>query len=569
MRALVFGDTEGVALDARPAAPSEGAPRLVRHLAVTPMALQEVPEPTVRGPEWAVLRTRLTGICGSDVKQVLMDFEGPADSPMTAFISFPQVLGHEIVATVEDAGPDAGVEPGQRVVVNPWLSCVVRGLDPVCPACAAGDFSLCWRFHDGALAPGIHAGNSTDAPGGFAERLPAHRHMLVPVPDGVADEVAVLADPFSVALHAVTRNPPPPGGRAVVYGAGALGTGAVAILRALHPDVEVAAVARWPAQRALATRLGAVPVDHEPQEAVIEALARWSGGVLRRPWEGPPVAWPGGVDVVYDTVGAPDTLEVGLRVLRARGHDRAAGPVVDGPLRVDALVPQGGPAGRVQRLRRGGGRRRAPARHGPLPRPGGRRPHRPDRTAHPPVPAGAVAGCVHDAHRPGHDGRHQVRLRPPPSPVTWARAAPEALGSVLRAPPEAEAIGSVRPSFPGGRGNRFRSPEARQWVPFARGRGNQFRIRNRGLKLRQAEPIASTSGAEALGSTPRAPRAGRGNGFRSPEGEAIGSASGTVASTSAGRNLLPRPERAPCGTRLAPGRRVSNVDVRPGGGRPV
>ena len=319
MRALVFGDTEGVALDARPAAPSEGAPRLVRHLAVTPMALQEVPEPTVRGPEWAVLRTRLTGICGSDVKQVLMDFEGPADSPMTAFISFPQVLGHEIVATVEDAGPDAGVEPGQRVVVNPWLSCVVRGLDPVCPACAAGDFSLCWRFHDGALAPGIHAGNSTDAPGGFAERLPAHRHMLVPVPDGVADEVAVLADPFSVALHAVTRNPPPPGGRAVVYGAGALGTGAVAILRALHPDVEVAAVARWPAQRALATRLGAVPVDHEPQEAVIEALARWSGGVLRRPWEGPPVAWPGGVDVVYDTVGAPDTLEVGLRVLRARG----------------------------------------------------------------------------------------------------------------------------------------------------------------------------------------------------------------------------------------------------------
>jgi threonine dehydrogenase-like Zn-dependent dehydrogenase len=69
----------------------------------------------------------------------------------------------------------------------------------------------------------------------------------------------------------------------------------------------------------LATGLGATVVDHEPQEAVIEALALWSGGVLRRPWEGPPVAWPGGIDVVYDTVGAPDTLEVGLRVLRARG----------------------------------------------------------------------------------------------------------------------------------------------------------------------------------------------------------------------------------------------------------
>jgi threonine dehydrogenase-like Zn-dependent dehydrogenase len=31
------------------------------------------------------------------------------------------------------------------------------------------------------------------------------------------------------------------------------------------------------------------------------------------------MAFPGGVDVVYDTVGAAETLEVGCRVLRARG----------------------------------------------------------------------------------------------------------------------------------------------------------------------------------------------------------------------------------------------------------
>ena len=315
MKALVFGEYP----DPMPEQPPPDAPRLVRHLAATPMALREVPEPELRGPDWVVLRTRLTGICGSDTKQVLMDFEDAADSPMTAFISFPQVLGHEVVATVDEAGPEAGVEPGHRVVLNPWLSCEVRGLDPVCPACAAGDFSLCWRFHEGRLAPGIHTGNSADAPGGFAEALPGHRSMLVPVPDDVSDEVAVLADPFSVALHAVTRNPPPADGRAVVYGAGALGTCSVAILRALHPDVEVAAVARWDAQAVLARRLGAKTVVSEPQLAVIEALADWSGGVLRTPWEGLPTAWPGGVDVVYDTVGAPDTLEVDLRVLRARG----------------------------------------------------------------------------------------------------------------------------------------------------------------------------------------------------------------------------------------------------------
>ncbi|MDQ3293902.1 MAG: zinc-binding dehydrogenase [Actinomycetota bacterium] len=315
MKALVFGDFP----DPMPPPPADDAPRLVKHLASTPMQLRDVPDPELRGPDWAVLRTRLTGICGSDTKQVLMDFEGAADSPMTAFISFPQVLGHEVVATVEEAGPEAGVRAGQRVVLNPWLSCEVRGIDPCCPPCEAGDFSLCWRFLDGSLRPGIHTGNSADATGGFAELLPAHRRMMVPVPDDVPDEVAVLADPFSVALHAVTRTPPPRRGRVDVYGAGALGTCATAILRALYPEVRVATVARWDAQEALAADLGAVTFSPEPREQLIEELAVWSGGVLRSPWEGLPITWPGQIDVVYDTVGAPETLEVGLRVLAGRG----------------------------------------------------------------------------------------------------------------------------------------------------------------------------------------------------------------------------------------------------------
>lgn len=315
MKALVFGEWDPNNVPADPA-----SPRLVQNLANTPMVLREMEHPALKGDDWAVLKTRLTGICGSDTKQVLLDFEGPADSPMTAFISFPQVLGHEVVATVEQAGPDSGVAVGQRVVLNPWLSCEVRGIDPICPACEDGDLSLCWSFLDGSLAPGIHTGNSSDATGGFAEYLPAHRRMMFPIPDEISDEVAVLADPFSVALHAVTRNPPPPGGTVVVYGAGALGTCATAILAALHPDVKVATVAMWDGQRNLAEKLGATTFVPEPREELIAALVEWSGGVLRTPWEGSlPIAWPGGIDVVYDTVGAPATLEVGLRVIKTRG----------------------------------------------------------------------------------------------------------------------------------------------------------------------------------------------------------------------------------------------------------
>src|SRR4051794_34492874 len=316
MKALVFGEFP----DPMPPAPPEDAPRLVKHLATTPMALVDIAEPKLLGPDWAVLRPRLTGICGSDTKQVLMDFEGADDSPMTAFISFPQVLGHEVVATVEDVGPDVeGIEPGQRVVLNPWLSCGPRGITPVCPACAVGDFSMCIHFHDGRLAPGIHTGNSSDATGGFAELVPAHQQMMIPVPDGVSDEVAVLGDPFAVSLHAITRNPPPPGGKVVVYGAGALGTCATAVLRALHPEVEVATVAAWDAQAALAEKLGAQVCRPEPGEQLVEQLAEWSGGVLRKAWHGLPVCYPGFVDVVYDTIGAMSTFEVDMRVLKQRG----------------------------------------------------------------------------------------------------------------------------------------------------------------------------------------------------------------------------------------------------------
>lgn len=53
--------------------------------------------------------------------------------------------------------------------------------------------------------------------------------------------------------------------------------------------------------------------------AVIEELVAWGGGRLRQPLTGLPIAHPGAVEVVYDTIGKPETFEVGARVLRSRG----------------------------------------------------------------------------------------------------------------------------------------------------------------------------------------------------------------------------------------------------------
>ena len=282
-------------------------------------ALKDVPDPDLPAPDWLTLRTRLCGICGSDYKQLFLN--GSMDNPMTALISFPQVLGHEVVGTVERVGPAVrSRRPGERVVLNPWLSCGPRGISPPCPECARGQYSICRNFTRGALPPGIHTGNSSRATGGFASLLPAHESMCIPIPDGVSDEQAVLADPFSVSLHGILKRPPTPGSTTLVYGCGTLGLLAIAILRALHPATRVLAIARFPHQRALAERFGAaVVLPHEPEKAIVERVAAETGAEVLTPWYGLPWLHGGGVEVIYDTVGLPATLEVGLRIAAPRG----------------------------------------------------------------------------------------------------------------------------------------------------------------------------------------------------------------------------------------------------------
>jgi threonine dehydrogenase-like Zn-dependent dehydrogenase len=332
MRALLYGvrpDPRSDIPDATAADP--GGNQLLAGLAKTPMRLADVDDPGFLLPDWVVTKPRLTGICGSDSKQVFGDWGdvGSPDNPMKAWFSLPQVLGHEVVAEVVALGPEAeGLDVGDRVVLNPWLSCGPRGVSPVCPACETGDYSLCSSFAVGPIAPGIHTGTSKDASGGYATLMPAHDSMLFKVPDSVPDELAVFADPFAVSMHAITRNPPPPGGKVMVYGAGALGTCAAAILHELYPDVDVLVVARFDAQADMARRLGAAVIGHTPALQVIEEAAAWSGGVLQ-PADRLPMAFPGEIDVVYDTVGKQETFEVGARVAKARGTIVKAG--VHGP----------------------------------------------------------------------------------------------------------------------------------------------------------------------------------------------------------------------------------------------
>jgi len=304
----------------------------------SPLRLTEIPDVEVPFPDWVLIRTKLCGICGSDYKQVFIDFEG-IDSPLATLATFPQVMGHEVVGTVERVGSAVtAVRPGQRVVLNPWLSCAPRGIQPVCEMCREGQYSLCVNFKRGRLAAGIHTGTCRDASGGYAPVLPAHESMAIPVPDGVSDDAAVLADPFSVSLHSVLRHPPAPGDIVVVYGCGTLGLCAIEILKKLF-DAKIYAITRFDHQARLARQLGALEtVPWRPTEDIIGRFAAITGASeVLPPIEGtgglPMLHGTRGVRVVYNTVGTAESISVSIRIAGPRSTVVLSG--VDTPARFE------------------------------------------------------------------------------------------------------------------------------------------------------------------------------------------------------------------------------------------
>jgi len=297
-----------------------------------PLACEEIPEPLLPADDWAIVRTQLCGICGSDLKEIFL--EGSFDNPLTSLISFPAVLGHEVAGTIERVGPGVtSRRVGERVVLNPWLSCGPRGITPPCDACRTGHYFSCRHFTDGRLPPGIHIGNCRAASGGFAPLLAAHESQLFPIPDGVRFDEAVLSDPFSVSLHAIFKAPPPAAGLALVYGCGTLGLLSITILRALYPRVRVVAIARYPHQEKLALELGAERVirTRHPSE-IVEAVAGMVGVPVLRPHKGKPWLLRG-ADVIYDTIGSAESFEVGMRVAQPRATIVVTG--VDQPARFE------------------------------------------------------------------------------------------------------------------------------------------------------------------------------------------------------------------------------------------
>lgn len=280
-----------------------------------PLRLVTRDEPMVRRPGWARLRSRLSGICGSDLGAL----SGKTSLYFSPLVSMPFVPGHEVVAELLEDCVD--LPAGTRVVIDPILTCAARGVEP-CVSCASGHTNRCERITVGHLSPGLQTGYCADTGGGWGQTLQAHRSQLHPVADDVPDEQAVLTEPTACAVHTALRARVPANARVLVSGAGSVGLLTTLALRSLTPAGEITVVAKHTHQRELALACGASEVV-APRE-VLRRVRRATSAFQVQPEFGSPYLL-GGVDVAIDAVGSRRSVETALHATRAGGRVVLAG----------------------------------------------------------------------------------------------------------------------------------------------------------------------------------------------------------------------------------------------------
>lgn len=260
------------------------------------LRLEDVPDPPDPDPGFAVVEVAYCGVCGTDLHEYLhgpnMIRSGP--HPLTGFAP-PMTLGHELSGTVRALGGEVpGVQVGSRVAVDPCLRC------NQCRWCARGDYHICAKGGSVGLA----------SPGGFANLVTVPAAGLAPIPDGVSDQYAALAEPLAVSLHAVRRSEISPGDSVLILGAGPIGIGL--LMFAKLAGASAIYVSEPLDSRAEQARdLGATEV-YSPLETDVRREVFLRTGRI-------------GPDVVLEATGHPDAAALAVNSARRGGRIMLAG----------------------------------------------------------------------------------------------------------------------------------------------------------------------------------------------------------------------------------------------------
>ncbi|MGF6645561.1 L-idonate 5-dehydrogenase [Paraburkholderia sp. GAS33] len=250
------------------------------------LRIEDVPTPEPDADQ-LLIRVRAGGICGSDLHYFNHGGFG------TVRIKEPMVLGHEVSGVVARTGSAVTDMPvGTRISISPSRPC---GL---CQYCQQGLQNHCldMRYYGSAM-------RTPHVQGAFRQEIVIDRSQAHVVADTLTDEEAAMAEPLSVALHAVRRAGPLLGKRVLVTGCGPIGA------------LIVAAARRAGAAHIVATDVSPLPLQSALQVGADVALNVAEQADALVPFS----ANKGSFDVLFEASGNAAALRSAFDVLRPRG----------------------------------------------------------------------------------------------------------------------------------------------------------------------------------------------------------------------------------------------------------
>jgi len=276
---------------------------------ISPVSYSDLEDIALPGPKWVRIKNRLSGICGSDLTLFFLKA-----NPKISAAALPGMsrifLGHEICGEVIEVGRDVSkIKTGQRVVFQKIMpSCYDKEIEPRCCHCRAGNYTLCENQSE--------VNDVGDVGGGWSEMLVAHESQLLPIPDDISDDEAVLIEPAAVCMHAIMLRPPKPGDNILVVGAGIIGLLTLHILKRMEPSCHVGIVARYDFQKDRAIKLGA---DHimAGNDLYSEVAKLTNGKLFKGMFDNKMIL--GGFDKIFDCVGNGASIHDALRWCKAGG----------------------------------------------------------------------------------------------------------------------------------------------------------------------------------------------------------------------------------------------------------
>ncbi len=210
--------------------------------------VKDIEEIKLNGKKGAVVKVLGCGLCGSDIVKF-----------KHKIVNNGAVLGHEIVAVIDEINSDTDFKIGERIVTSHHIPCFE------CTFCRHGNYSMCKHFKETNIFPG-----------GFSEKVFVSEEHLqnvaYRVPETLSDEEISFYEPLGCCVRAIKRCNLQEGDKVLVVGLGSIGLLMGEGLKAL--GYEVYGCDLIPERIALANKMG---IKTLPKDLQADAVFMTSG----------------------------------------------------------------------------------------------------------------------------------------------------------------------------------------------------------------------------------------------------------------------------------------------------